>query len=74
MKSFPANKYKHLKPFEEGVLCFVVARDYKGHGEHKLILHEARLCENGFAYGAGSCWATGFPKAKNSELIPRTKA
>lgn len=30
-----------IKDFEEGVLCYVVARRYRGHGPVKLILHVA---------------------------------
>jgi hypothetical protein len=68
--------YKHLKPFKEGVLCFVVARRYKGKGPYKLILHEARATDNSifeFTYGADSHWATGLPKAKNCKIVPKTK-
>lgn len=45
-----------LKPFEEGQLCFVVIRKYQGKGVPKIIMHEAKLTEGGFGYGAFRTW------------------
>jgi len=46
-----------LKDFEDGQLCFVIARRYKGKGPVKLLLHEARAAgKDSFGYGHLRCW------------------
>lgn len=49
---------KSLEAFEEGQLCYVVLRKYKGNGVPTLILHEAKLLpgEDSFGYGAFRHW------------------
>jgi hypothetical protein len=39
-----------LKDFHDGMLCFVIARRYKGTGPVKMILHVAK--SDSFGYGA----------------------
>lgn len=52
-KSRPIKFSGALKEFEQGVLCFVVARRYQGVGSVRLILHRAQAVgEDAFGYGA----------------------
>lgn len=50
----PARINKNVEGVGEGKLFYGVVAPYKGVGEPKLILHEAQLCEGGFAYGDGN--------------------
>jgi hypothetical protein len=56
-KEKPINFSGALKDFEEGQLCYVVARRYKGKGPVRLLLHEAKACgKDSFGYGHMRCW------------------
>lgn len=48
--------HMNLKPFESGVLCFVVLRKYCGKGKPVLIMHEAK--SDSYGYGAFRTWTT----------------
>lgn len=54
----PMNLSGAIKDFEEGQLCYVVARRYKGKGPVKLILHKVELPKpnSGFGYGCFGHW------------------
>jgi hypothetical protein len=49
-----------LKDFEDGVLCYVVARRYQGKGPVKLLLHRA-VAEgrDSFGFGCFGCYVVG---------------
>jgi len=61
-----------LEAFEEGQLCYVVRRSYKGEGEPVLILHEAHVNygDGEFYYGHGRHWVVSDKVINYSEPTP----
>lgn len=55
--------------FEDGQLCYVVKRKYKGKGKPVLIMHEARLVdkEGAFGYGTGKAWLAKVVSVKDTK-------
>lgn len=57
MKTPVTDTTTDLKPFEEGLLCYVVLRQYKGVGPKRWIMHEAKPePSGGFSYGCLRHW------------------
>lgn len=65
IESKPIKFSGDLKAFEQGQLCYVVARRFEGKGAVKLILHEAKLgnphpdtpgYNAGYGYGCFRTW------------------
>lgn len=60
----------NLEAFEEGQLCYIVKRKYKGKGKPVLILHEATINTTSpisFIYGGGKTWLAKIIPAKETK-------